>query len=128
MEKKKKLSWQLSSLPTPDEIVGLVKNNIITQEEAKEILFKTESEVEVKDLKNEIKFLKKLVEKLSEKNNTTIIESIRYIEKPYVRHDWYGPYANWYGNNTLVCDNQDNQGLVVNPEMNHVNCSFSEIK
>ena len=42
----KKLNWRLSKLPTPDEVRELVKDKIITQEEAREILFKEDTKEE----------------------------------------------------------------------------------
>ena len=55
----KKIVWRLSKLPTADELRELVKDKIITQEEAREILFnlETEEERDKKSLESEIKFL-----------------------------------------------------------------------
>lgn len=94
----KKLKWRLSSLPTPDELRELVKDKLITNEEAREIMFSLEDEKErdKKSLESEIKFLRELVEKLS-KGRTSIVETIRYVEKPYYQYDWYKPYAVWCG-------------------------------
>ncbi len=91
----KKLVWRLSKLPGVEELRGLVGDKIITQEEAREILFKTETEEErdKESLKSEIQFLRLLVEKLS--TTKTIIEQIRYIDKPYQGLQWYVPYSNW---------------------------------
>lgn len=93
----KKLKWRLSKLPTPDEVRELVKDKILTNEEAREILFseEVESEKSADDLKQEIKFLKELVEKLSNNNRSQIIETIRYIEKPYYIQPWYHNYGVW---------------------------------
>ena len=94
MTKKEKLKWRLSKLPTSDEVIRLLNEKLITKEEAKEILFTTES-VEDRDkdsLQSEIKFLRELVEKLSEGKSDRIIETIRYVEKPYYRYGWYDPY------------------------------------
>ena len=98
----KKLVWRLSKLPTVDELRGLVQDKIMTKEEAQEILFNQEEQVDrdKKSLESEIKFLRELVEKLSNKNNSTIVETIRYIEKPYYTHDWFKPYATWTGSIT----------------------------
>lgn len=90
----KKLSWRLSKLPTVSEVKELLDAKIITQEEAKEILFKDEEDVDVKALKEEIKFLKKLSERLAD-SPSKIVETIRYIEKPYYNHGWYNTYATW---------------------------------
>ena len=81
----KKLVWRLSQKPTVLELTELLKGGIITKEEAKEVLFNQEDEVDrdKKSLESEIKFLRELVEKLSKNQTSTIIETIRYIEKPY---------------------------------------------
>ena len=92
----KKLSWRLSKLPTPDEVRELVKDKIITQDEARNILFSSEEEGkrDEESLKSEIKFLRELVEKLSKSHGeTTTI--IREIERPYYRLGWYRPYEIW---------------------------------
>lgn len=96
MTKTTKLIWRLSSLPTPSELQELVKDKIITQEEAREILFTKEDsdERDKKSLESEIKFLRELVDKLS-KDRKVITETIKYIEKPYYQYDWYQPYK-WY--------------------------------
>ena len=95
---EKKLNWRLGKLPSPDEVRELVKDKIITQDEAREILFSEQEETErdIKSLESEIKFLRELVDKLS-KNSSTIVETIRYIEEPYVKYPWYGQYQYWGG-------------------------------
>lgn len=91
----KKLKWRLSSLPTPSELRELVKDKIITQEEAREILLTSEDidERDKKSLESEIKFLRELVETLSTKSS--IVESIRYIQGPYQSYPWYQGYYTW---------------------------------
>lgn len=88
-----KLIWRLSSLPTPSELQGLVKDGIITKEEARLILLTKESveERDKKSLESEIKFLRDLVDRLS-KDAKVITETIKIIEKPYYNYDWYKPY------------------------------------
>jgi len=90
-----KLKWRLPKLPTSTEVIELVKNKLISEEEAKEILFSEETEVAVTEqaLKSEIKFLRELVDKLSSKSQ--IVETIKYIEKPYYTNGWYQPYQVW---------------------------------
>jgi hypothetical protein len=106
---KNKLVWRLGKLPSPEEVRELVKDKIITQEEAREVLFKTETEDEekekpkVEDLKSEIKFLRELVEKLSSGSRSTLIEYI--YQRPWT-YPWYQPYVTWCssvgsGSNTL---------------------------
>ena len=99
----KNLKWRLSKLPTPDEVRELVKDKIITQDEAREILFSQETEEDVttakseESLKAEIKFLRELVNKMS--TRSTIEETIKYIEKPYQHWGWYQPYQFYCGTN-----------------------------
>lgn len=92
----KKLVWRLSKLPSADELRELVKDKIITQEEAREVLFKLEEDEnrDKESLKDEIKFLRELVDKLSSKKQ--VIETIKTVEIPYYREKpWYQPYAIW---------------------------------
>ena len=105
----KKLIWRLSSLPTVDELRALVGDGMITQEEAKDILFNTETKEDrdKKSLQSEIKFLRDVVERLSSNNRSRIVEVIREIEKPvYIERPWYGSYQTWAvdTNTTLMGD------------------------
>ena len=99
----KKLIWRLSSLPSVVELRELVKDKIITQEEAREILFSSENQEDrdKKSLESEIKFLRELVETLS-KNKGQIITTIKEIETPWRDYPWYSPYGFW-------CDNTGTQ-------------------
>jgi len=96
MTKNTKLVWRLKEQPTPQSLRELVKDGILTKDQAQEILFslETQEERDVSSLKSEIKFLRELVEKLSSSRNRTI-EIIREIEKPYRRWTWYEPYDIW---------------------------------
>lgn len=109
----KNLKWRLSKLPTADELRELVKDKIITQEEARNILFNEieDNERDNESLKEEIKFLREMVSKLS--SRSTIVETIPEVYKPYQRWDWYKPYEIWCtntvysgsGGNTYVAGN-----------------------
>lgn len=137
-----KLKWRLSKLPTPDEVRELVKDKIITQDEAREILFgqEQESEVNIESLEEEIKFLRKLVEKLST-GRSQIVETIRYVEKPYTKYPWWNNYETWcMSANQLYTFNPEqtlnNTTAVLNNSLADVNysiemngdISFSNIK
>jgi len=101
---KKTISWRLNKLPTVEEVQDLLKAKVITASEAKEILFKDKEEDEdkVKSLEQEVKFLKKLAEKLSD-NPYTIVEKIKVIRQPYYdNYLWYRPYQQWY-DSTMIC-------------------------
>ena len=95
----KKLKWRLADRPTPSEVTNLMEKEIISKDEAREILFSEETEETKgkKELESEIKFLRELVERLA-KNPTTIVETIRYIQQPYVHWGWYQPYQVWCTN------------------------------
>ena len=92
----KKINWRLKGLPTTDELRELVKDQILTKEEAREILFSQEDEEErdKKSLETEIRFLRDLVTKLST-NRTQIVETIKEVYVPYKRYPWYQPYEIW---------------------------------
>ena len=131
-----KLVWRLGKLPSPDEVRELVKDKIITQEEAREILFKQENEEDrdKKSLEEEIKFLRTLVEKLSSGGNIRIIETIRTIEKPCINYPWYQPYYYWsngggtmYHTNGIGADNLT-AGAGSSIASSDTMASFSEIK
>lgn len=95
----KKLKWRLSEKPTPDSVIKLIDSGIITKEEAKDILFTPDDQEErdKESLKSEIKFLRELVEKLSN-NRSQIVTTIKEIEVPrYRQWDWYQPYVTWCG-------------------------------
>lgn len=96
---KTKLKWRLADRPTVSEIESLVEREIISKEEAREVLFsqEVEGERDKKGLESEIKFLRELVEKLS-KSSSTIVEQIRYIQAPYVQYPWWQPYQLWCTN------------------------------
>ncbi len=93
-----KIVWRLKELPTSQALRELVKDKILSSEEARQILFSSETIEENKDkrdvesLKSEIKFLRELVEKLSNSQSVRIIETIREIEKPWKIEKWYKPY------------------------------------
>lgn len=87
----KKLVWRLGKLPSPDELCELVKNKIITNEEAKEIILSSETDEDrdKKSLEMEIKFLKEVITQLSE-TKSQIVRVIKYVEKPYYySQPWY---------------------------------------
>lgn len=99
MTNKTKLVWRLGNRPTTIEVINLVETKLITQDEAREILFNTETEEDrdKKSLQSEIKFLRELVEKLSDGKMSRIVEVIREVEKPiYIDRNWYQPYQQWY--------------------------------
>ncbi len=135
-----KLTWRLGKLPTVAELNDLVVNKIITQDEAKQVLFKEEDETkrDVQSLEEEIKFLRTLVEKLSSGNQTRIVEVIKEVQKPWYQYQWYQPYQTWcvngntaYGvsnaTNTITGSASTTQNLA-SINLNTGKTSFSQIE
>ena len=112
---KTKLSWRLGKLPTPEEVSKLVNDKIITHEEAREILFKSEEDRDKSSLEEEIKFLRELVEKLA-KSRSQIVEVIREVQPIYYHSTWTQPYTYWCdgtsGINTTVGTTNNFSGVV----------------
>lgn len=129
----KKLSWRLSKLPTPDEVRELVKDKIITQDEARDILFSSETEEErdVKSLETEIKFLRALVDKLAN-GKTQIIQTIEKVQVPYKKYDWYQPYLYYCNGGTTTTASVDYNLIANSQAANSVQAmtaqNLSEIK
>jgi len=105
----KKIIWRLKEQPTTVKLQQLVMSGILTKDEAREILFFLSNEDlhsvyegrSEENLQSEIKFLRELVEKLS-KGRTDIVETIRYIEKPYYQSPWWKPYEVWCSDGTGI--------------------------
>ena len=109
MTKNTKLVWRLGKLPTAQEIQDLVKDKIISQEEAREVLFSSETE-ELKDLKSleaEVKFLKEIIESLSRGVKTT--EAVKQTPLYYEKYPWYDGirYLSTYYNISTLGENNN---------------------
>ena len=83
----KKLVWRLTEAPTVESLALAVEKKLLTLEEAKEILLREEEEKkvdrdELKEIKNEVELLRKLVMALSEKN-------IRKFQEQQLRDSGY---------------------------------------
>jgi hypothetical protein len=105
----KKIIWRLREQPTAESLRELVKDTILTKEEARQILFnyETEDERDKKSLESEIKFLREIIEKLSTREE--IIKTITIVEKPKLDTNWYKPYQIWCNYTTpsfgtITCD------------------------
>ena len=85
--KDKTLNWRLSDLPTAGEVAELVDSEVITKEEAREILFTqaSSSDEKVKALEEQVEFLQGLVTTLSQqRNTTTFVPFSRTITTPNI--------------------------------------------
>lgn len=115
-----KIKWRLKALPETHEIAHLVKEGILTKEEAREILIslETDDDRDKKSLQDEIKFLRQLVESLSS-SRSKIIETIRYVEKPYINQQWWPNYQFYCANDTAQ------NGLIATGTSNTVNALYT---
>jgi len=100
---KKFMAWRLPKLPTGDEISNLVKEKVITPEEARQMLFSSEEKTDrdVKSLEEEIKFLRELVEKLAQ--SSEIVKMVKDYYPVYIeKYPWYEPYYTWSHSGNMV--------------------------
>lgn len=130
----------MGKLPSVEELRQLVTDKIISQEEMRDILFNSETEEDrdKKSLESEIRFLRELVDKLSEKRYDRVYEIIKQVETPITKWDWYRPYQVWCEAKSnpvsLTCKNTDNTvykslGAKAAGEFNNlINAAFSEIE
>jgi hypothetical protein len=123
---KKELKWRLTDLPTGDEVASLVEQKVITTEEARQILFNEDkdSSTKVKELEEEVKFLRELCDKLAAKTTggwQTIVHEYRGYHPYY--HRWYGTYGGVI--NTLNSTVQSTAGINGSAAVNSVNLASS---
>lgn len=85
---KKQLIWRLKEQPSVHELEILLDKGVITKDEAREILFRDQEGVEdsekIKALEDQVKFLEKVVDALSQRKSTTITYTTPYT------WGWYG--------------------------------------
>ena len=89
-DKGLELVWRLKEQPTTEKLRELVKDEIITKDEARDILFnKVDNDERVKSLKEQVEFLEKVVKALSEKGTTiNNFPAITYYPKHPVQY-WH---------------------------------------
>src|SRR3990167_2778707 len=111
---KNKLIWRLKELPTPETLEKLVESGILSKDEAREILFSSETEEDrdKKSLESEIKFLRELVEKLAKRSEITT--TIREVSPHYCHNYWYKPYEVWCGTTTTLTSGSSYETIGVN--------------
>lgn len=134
----KKLVWRLKEQPSSESLRQLVTDGLLTKEEAREMLFSSETEEDrdKKSLESEIKFLRSLVDQLSKNNNTRIVEVVKEIQVPYSKWNWYKPYEVWCTNttqdfkdtNTVFCNSGNGNKLNASATLNTMSKAFSDIE
>jgi len=125
-----KIVWRLNEKPTSQSLRELVKDKILSVDEAREILFssQTEEDRDKKSLESEIKFLRELVEKLSQNNNTKIIEVITEVEKPWKQYPWYQPYWQYCNSQNKILDTNSGVSYKTTQLAQDSTSNFSNIK
>ena len=110
----KKINWRLKEQPTTESLQKLVSSGILTKDEAREILFNqiNEQERDVESFKSEIKFLRELVDKLSQKSQT--IQVIKEHYPQWKRFEWYQPYWGWCTLNETTITTDGNTTMYLN--------------
>lgn len=130
------LKWRLKEQPTTESLLVLVKDGLLSKDEAREILFssQTEEDRDKKSLESEIKFLRELVQTLSSGSTTRLIEVMREVEKPWRQYPWYNPYLTWSTSSsadsiTMTADmSTDNIVLATGAGISTTNTAFADIK
>lgn len=112
-EEKRNLTWKLGELPTAGELAELVEADVISKEEAREIMFGAvdNDKEKIQALEEQVDFLRSLVTDLS-KRSTTVIRDWTY-DRP-VR--WYNTKY-WDNTSTFLASN----GMQVDNTVNSVN-------
>jgi len=125
----KKIIWRLKEQPTSKMLQELVSSGILNKNEAREILFNEteESERSIESLKQEIKFLRELIEKLA--NNQRVVEVIKEIRHTY-DYPWCRPYYTWT-DYQLGCSSDTLSGVTVSDASDttytSISANFSDI-
>lgn len=111
MKTNKKLIWRLDGKPTVDDLDKAVRAGIIDVDEAKSMLVREEDEKnidkdELKEIKEEIKFLRKIILEFSKKEPTIIYKNIYdwFYEKPYRPYRWHDEWI------SLTCNTAKSEG------------------
>lgn len=92
--KKTTLKWRLADRPSVNDVATLLVQDLVTKDEAREILFSAETQEikELSDLQEEVKFLRGLVDKLAKPQVQTVIREVERLKPSYWQYDWYKPY------------------------------------
>lgn len=130
----KRIIWRLKEQPSTESLLALVNGGLMTKDEAKEVLFSSEEQEDrdKKSLESEIKFLRELVEKLSNRSET--VKIIGTIQPRYVGYPWYQPYQYWCSGTTGIHYSADNvlgsstSRTVGTGTYTSANSSFADIK
>lgn len=119
----------MKETPTSTGLRELVKDQILSKDEAREILFNLEepNERDIKSLEQEIKFLRDVIQRLTSRSE--IVTIIKKVEKPYREYYWYKPYWTWsYGDSVNLCGSSDLVDYSGTTTYTTSNSNFTDIK
>lgn len=121
-----KIKWRLTKLPDPSEVSLLIEKDILTKDEAREILFslETQEDRDKQSLENEIKFLRDLVSQLAH-TRSALVETIRYVEKPYNSQPWFNGYNTYVNAQTAMTGLNSAQTLTTTGTANITNALYT---
>jgi hypothetical protein len=103
MTKKEQLRWRLQSKPTLDDVTTMLDKEIITKDEAREILFQqVNTDDENKALKEQVEFLKDIIDRLSRQPANNVWH---YVQGYTPRNPWN---TITYGTPAVLCSSVRN--------------------
>jgi hypothetical protein len=118
---KNKLIWRLDGKPTVEELKTAIEAGIITKEEAKSMLVRTEEEVptdQLSEVKDKIKFLEEMMIAIG-KREPEVIKPI--VIKEY--NDWiYRPHKPyWWNDSIMLCNSSLGTEFTLGTNISKVN-------
>lgn len=119
-----KLNWRLQDLPTAGEVAELVNSEVITKDEAREILFSEKDKTQIdneqiKAYKEQIEFLQGLVLKLTNKSNNWTTLGYNYTfttPKKYWNDTWM--------NTVTLCNSSSSSNIMSCTGTKDLTCSL----
>lgn len=115
---KRELRWRFKDLPTAGEVADLVEQEVITREEARDLLFNAKKTHDIAEennaLREQIKFLQDTIDKLINKLATgRIYEFVNTYTPRYPTTYWLGVGKNsdydmkFSANNVTLCSSSN---------------------
>lgn len=91
---KTNLKWRLTKAPTLEDVQSLLKSNIISKDEARQMLFsEVNKDEQIKSLEEQVTFLKGVIDKLAQQPPHNVWT---YVQG-------YQPKAYWGNTPTVLC-------------------------
>lgn len=98
---KAMLKWRLANKPTLKDVEKMLDLEIISKEEARQMLFSEETENEkIKALEEQVEFLKSVIDKMPYNSPQVVYQ---YITRYVPQYTWTG--TPWHGTTVLVGSN-----------------------